>query len=57
MRQGLFGSGGGHLSEGRFSEGAAGRGEDQALDFFLLAGAEALANGIVLAVDRKQFDI
>ena len=41
---------------GRLAKGAAGRGEDQALDFARFAGAEALVDGVVFAVYRKKRD-
>ena len=56
MLQGLFGADLRKLAEGRLAERAAGGGEDQALNFFGFAGAEALVDGVVFAVDGEQHD-
>ena len=55
MGEGLFGSDGGEIFQGRFAEGAAGGGEDEAADLLGRAAAEALVNGVVLAIHGQEF--
>ena len=54
MRQGLLGRHFCELGGGGRPKRAAGSGEDQALHFPVIAGAQALMNGVVLAIDREE---
>jgi hypothetical protein len=55
MGEGLGGCNGCEGLERRFAEGSARSGEDDATDFGMSSGAEALVYGVVLAVDGEQF--
>jgi hypothetical protein len=55
MSKGLGGSDGFQGLEGRFAEGTTRGGQDDASDFGMNAGTEALVDGVVFAVDGEQF--
>ena len=55
MREGLVGLHAGKFFERRGAERASGGGEDEAADFFVFAGAEALVDGVVFAIDGDDF--
>src|SRR5579863_1102127 len=56
MRQGLFRSCLSDFSERSFPKRTTRGGEDQAPNFRVSSAAQALVNGIVLAIHRKQLD-
>jgi hypothetical protein len=55
MGEGLGGSDGFQGFERGLAERATGSGEDDAADFGVCTGAEALVDGVVFAVDGEQF--
>ena len=50
----LFDGDGGEFRGRSVQEGAAGRGQPDALDFFHASAAQALVDGVVFAVDGQQ---
>jgi hypothetical protein len=55
MGESLLGRDGRELRERRAAKWAAGSGEYQTQNLGALAGAEALVNRVVFAIDRKEF--
>ena len=56
MRQSLFWRDARKTGCGSLAKGAAGCCEDQAADFAVFAGAQALVDGVVFGINREQGD-